>query len=392
MPLEVGHEGDRVTLRGELRRFDELRVVRAAVFDTIERGEHQQVTLDFAQCQALTPAAMLPLLPVVAGYRETAGASFELVEPQDDALKQQLIASNWAHFINPERYPLQPLADARPPARRFTAAAEIAPIVDDALAAAMSQPGVERADGAALEWAIYELADNVLRHAESPTGGFAQTTLNQESKRVELVIADGGGGLAGSMRIRDHEQALVRAVARDGLLGSFRIAKLSGGEFELNSGFALLHASRSGPDEYKTRKRRIRYSGTVVRCEIAVDHPDLLARALSFPKRSHKPRPDNEAATATLSIATEAAQEIGSRSGGQRVRGTVEQHLRENRSVTLDFSDIQMVSSGFADELLGSLFIELGPRAFMSWIQVRGANPVIDGLIDRAIMRRVRGE
>ena len=392
MPLEVGHEGDRVTLRGELRRFDELRVVRAAVFDTIERGEHQQVTLDFAQCQALTPAAMLPLLPVVAGYRETAGASFDLVEPQDDALKQQLIASNWAHFINPERYPLQPLADARPPARRFTTAAEIAPIVDDALAAAMSQPGVERADAAALEWAIYELADNVLRHAESPTGGFAQTTLNEESKRGELVIADGGAGLAGSMRIRDHEQALVRAVAKDGLLGSFRIAKLSGGEFELNSGFALLHASRSGPDEYKTRKRRIRYSGTVVRCEIAVDNADLLARALSFPKRPHEPRPDNEAATATLSITTEAAQEVGSRAGGQRVRQTVEQHLRENRSVTLDFSDIQMVSSGFADELLGQLFINLGPRAFMSRIQVRGANPVIDGLIDRAIMRRVRGE
>ena len=392
MPLEVGHEGDRVTLRGELRRFDELRVVRAAVFDTIERGEHQQVTLDFAECQALTPAAMLPLLPVVAGYREAAGASFDLVEPQDDALKQQLIASNWAHFINPERYPLQPLADARPPARQFTTAAEIAPIIDDALAAATSQPGVERGDAAALEWAIYELADNVLRHAESPTGGFAQTTLNQESKRMELVVADGGVGLAGSMRIRDHEQALTRAVAKDGLLGSFRIAKLSGGEFELNSGFALLHASRSGPDEYKTRKRRIRYSGTVVRCEVAIDNPDLLARALSFPNRSHEPRPDNEAATATLSITTEAAQEIGSRAGGERVRGTVEQHLRENRSVTLDFSNVPMISSGFADELLGQLFINLGPRAFMSRIQVRGANPVIDGLIDRAIMRQVREE
>jgi len=390
MPLEVGHEGDRVTLRGELRRFDELRVVRAAVFDTIERGEHQQVTLDFAQCQALTPAAMLPLLPVVDGYRETAGASFDLVEPQDDALKQQLIASNWAHFINPERYSLHPLADGQPPARRFTTVAEIAPIVDDALATAMSQPGIERSDAAALEWAIYELADNVLRHAESPTGGFAQTTLNQESKRVELVIADGGVGLAGSMRIRDHEQALTRAVAKDGLLGSFRIAKLSGGEFELNSGFALLHASRSGPDEYKTRKRRIRYSGTVVRCEIAVDSADLLARALSFPTRSHKPRPDTEATTATLSIATEAAQEIGSRSGGQRVRQTVEQHLHEGRGVTLDFSNVPMVSSGFADELLGQLFINLGPRAFMDQIQITHTTPIIDGLIDRAILQRAQ--
>lgn len=392
MPLEVGHEGDRVTLRGELRRFDELRVVRAAVFDTIERGEHQQVTLDFAECRALTPAAMLPLLPVVAGYREAAGASFDLVEPQDDALKQQLIESNWAHFINPERYPLHPLADARPPARQFTTAAEIAPVVEDALAAAMSPPGVERGDAAALEWAIYELADNVLRHAESPTGGFAQTTLNQESERVELVIADGGIGLAGSMRIRDHEQALTRAVAKDGLLGSFRIARLSGGEFELNSGFALLHGSRSGPDEYKTRKRRIRYSGTVVRCEAAIDTPDLLARALSFPKRSHKPHPDNEADAATLSISAEAAQEIGSRAGGQQVRQIVEQHLHEGRNVTLDFSNIPMISSGFADELLGHLFINLGPRAFMSRIQVRGANPVIDGLIDRAIMHRARGE
>ena len=151
-----------------------------------------------------------------------------------------------------------------------------------------------------------------------------------------------------------------------------------------------MHASRSGPDEYKTRKRRIRYSGTVVRCEIAVDNPDLLARALSFPKRSHKPHPDNEAATATLSIATEAAQEIGSRAGGQRVRQTVEQHLHENRSVTLDFSNVPMVSSGFADELLGSLFTDLGPRAFMSRIQISHTTPTIDGLINRAILQRAQ--
>ena len=407
MTLEVGHDGNRVTLRGALRRFDELRVISAALFDAIGRRGQRAVTLDFSACEEFTPATMLPLLPVVAGYREVSGATFELVAPEDEGLKRLLIDSNWAHFIDPERYAINEEAGGQVPAQRFGGETEMGAIVAGVMDLLLPRMDVEREALAALEWSMYELMDNVLCHAESPTGGFAQASVDAQSGRVEFVVADGGIGVAESMRIRDHEQALARAIAEggtrdraahagDGLFGAFRAATLSGGQFEINSGFGLLYGSREGPEEYRTGKRRIRYSGTAVRCEVGVGDAGLLGRALGFGDRAYEPleesaqRGSGAGEVAPFSIREEAAQDVGSRSGGRRVRELVEERLRVDGEAVLDFGGVAVISSGFADEVLGRLFAAMGPRAFMSRVRVRHANAVIDGLIDRAILRRVR--
>ena len=104
MPVQVEQHENRVVVRGELRRFDELRVISAALFDRIERRGYAEVTLDFTGCNAATEAAMLPLLPVLVDYRETHGVRFHMVEPDHDALRRLFLNANWAHFIDPERY------------------------------------------------------------------------------------------------------------------------------------------------------------------------------------------------------------------------------------------------------------------------------------------------
>ena len=58
--------------------------------------------------------------------------------------------------------------------------------------------------------------------------------------------------------------------------------------------------------------------------------------------------------------------------------------------VVVDFTDVSVISSSFADEVFGRLFLDLGPRAFMSRIVLRNVDPTIDGLIDRAIVQRTR--
>ena len=401
MTVQVEQHENRVVVRGELRRFDELRVISAALFDTIERRGHPQAALDFSACEAAAPDVMTPLLPVVAGYRESGGASIELTPPDDDQLKRQFIDANWAHYLDPERYPLIADAGEQPPARRFASETDLEPIVAEVTELLLTQTQVERESLAALEWLMYELMDNALSHAQPPGGGFAQAALDTQSGRVEFVVADGGIGVAESMRIRDHEHALASAVAEggtrdraahtgDGLFGSFSMAALSGGDFEINSGFGLLHTWSEGPDAYRTRKRRIRYSGTAVRCELPVSDPKLLSRALGFRERPYEPLDAPELAT-PFSIRDEAAQYLGSRAGGQRVREIVEERLRSDGATTLDFAGVAMISSGFADELVGRLFAELGPRAFMSRVQIHNVNATVDGLIERAILQRAVG-
>jgi len=68
----------------------------------------------------------------------------------------------------------------------------------------------------------------------------------------------------------------------------------------------------------------------------------------------------------------------------------IENLLREHRPVIIDFDGVGVVSSSFADEVFGRLFVEMGPRAFMIRIQMRNVDPTVEGLIDRAIMQRTR--
>ena len=408
--MPVNWDADRIVMRGRLTRFDELRRICAGLFDRIEQRGYADVTLDFAGCDAATEAAVLPLLPILVDYRETQGVRFELVEPERDELRRLFLNANWAHFINPERYALRGQFAEQVPAQRFVAAGEMDSIVNEVMHLLFARMSIERETLAALEWSMNELMDNVLSHAESSVGGFVQATAYDRAERVEFVVADAGIGVAESMRIRDAEDALRQAIAEagtrdrvsnmgNGLYGSFRIATLSGGQFEINSGHGLLYAPEPNVAEHTTRERRIPYNGTAVRCGVGVNDPDLLAKALVFGGRTHEPPYDyverrygGEGDEMVFSVKDELGQDLGSRSGGRRARQVVENLLREDREVVLDFSDIPVISSSFADEVLGRLFVQMGPRAFMSRIRIQNANPTIEGLIDRAILQRTRAE
>ncbi|WP_432815008.1 STAS-like domain-containing protein [Sphingorhabdus sp.] len=57
-------------------------------------------------------------------------------------------------------------------------------------------------------------------------------------------------------------------------------------------------------------------------------------------------------------------------------------------AVIIDFSDVSVISSSFADEVFGKLFLDLGPMKFMRMIQISNAASVVEALIDRAIALR----
>lgn len=93
---------------------------------------------------------------------------------------------------------------------------------------------------------------------------------------------------------------------------------------------------------------------------------------------------------AVFNMKERAARDFGSRQGGRRTRQAIENLLRKERAVTLDFAGVGVISSGFADEVFGRLFVEMGPRAFMTRIAMRNADGAVEGLIDRAIVQRTR--
>ena len=89
-------------------------------------------------------------------------------------------------------------------------------------------------------------------------------------------------------------------------------------------------------------------------------------------------------------VKDEAQRDLGSRQGGIRIRGVINNLLRSHTPVVLDFDGVGVISSSFADEVFGRLFVDMGPRAFMKRIEMRHVDPTVEGLIDRAIMQRTK--
>jgi hypothetical protein len=57
--------------------------------------------------------------------------------------------------------------------------------------------------------------------------------------------------------------------------------------------------------------------------------------------------------------------------------------------IIIDFTDVPLVSSSFADEVLGKLFMELGPMTFAQRLEFRNLSSIVRQLTDKAIAQRM---
>ena len=282
---------------------DDLPKLCAALHQAIGQDEDLEIALDFSGCTAVFQSAMLPLIPLVVRYRELQGINFALVPPLDRDLGRLFRNTNWAHHIDPGNHPPNRHLHGHVPALRFQGDGDNGQeaILGRVLELILGALDTSRDMLKAVEWSLGEIMDNVPMHAESPVGGFVQATAYTASNSVEFVVADAGIGIAASMGHDDDRAALREAItegvtrdrernAGNGLFGSYQVAVLSGGEFEIRSNRGVLQ--RTGTDSLDTGTPTAPYMGTSVRCKIGLDESGLLERALRFKGKPHDPPHD----------------------------------------------------------------------------------------------------
>ena len=401
---EISRSYDRISIKGSVTSYH-IRGLCASLFDAIEKRGFQCITLDFSSCDKIMEAMMLPIMPIIANYRRE-GVRFECILPQEKSLERLFINTNWAHHINPSKYPQTSYTGGHVPALNYTNIDESIVIFSRVMDMILGQLKVERTVLQAVEWALWEIMDNVSNHAESPVGGFVQATTYRVANRIEFVVADSGMGIPESIGIPEHKVALQEAIsegvtrdkemnAGNGLYGSYQVASLSGGVFEIHSLNGFLSHRPNG--EFVIRQERVPYNGTSVLCGIKFSESGILNKALRFKGKPHNPpydhiehRFENDAGQLVFNVKEEAKLDLGSRQGGQRIRIMIENLLQEKRPIILDFHGISIISSSFADEVFGRLFVEMGARAFMELIKMRNVDMTVNGLIDRAIVQRTK--
>jgi anti-sigma regulatory factor (Ser/Thr protein kinase) len=411
-PLGLQTTGNRLSISGQLGTRDFRRVLAAMHKLTTGQG-YQDIELDFTGCTAAYGGPILAIAAQTKRYL-IGGLDVDLILPKEERLNRLFLNANWANLIDPRRYdPGNYRGFAQIPVMQFRTGQdqyEAVTLVTEKILSALSS--FDRNHLKAIEWSLNEITDNVINHAQSPIGGLVQiTNFGREQKAIEFCVCDAGIGIPTSLRsghqeIRSDQEALDKAiregVTRDkrvgqgnGLYGSWRITQISGGSFEIHAGNASLS---SWPDALHIRPEVIPVVGSLVVTRISYGKTLSLEEALKFGGKSHDPvdyvqvaYEEDEEGLVIFPLAREA-QGFGSRSAAMPVRQKLKNLLRicDGKRIGIDFSDVPIISSSFADEVFGKLFVELGALGFMKAFEFRKVDSTIQGLINRSIEQRAK--
>jgi hypothetical protein len=155
-------EANRIIFEGNLR--EDTRSALVCIFQLIRKLGYQDVTLDFSAARYVDADMMLPISSYAAYYRKNQ-IDFSLIEPVDPVLRRLFINTNWAHFIDPQKYALNNRRRSNNlPALQFLDGDAQNDVVNQAMEILMETIKVqERTQLKALEWALNEITDNVLK-------------------------------------------------------------------------------------------------------------------------------------------------------------------------------------------------------------------------------------
>lgn len=418
VPSVVVAKGNRIRFVGRVNALAHRQFLSCV--HECRNGGHEDVVLDFSTCESAFPVGMIPLLASAdALRREKVGVSVAL--PGREELARLFLNANWAHFLDPAHYSRSETSHQRHlAARRFNDFDQQQRLVNAFMDVVMRNMPLARDVIAGLEWSINEITDNVLNHAECEEGGIVQVSTFTEARKIAFGVADSGRGILSSLReghpdLRTDAQALGEAmkagVTRDpdagqgnGIAGALRIATMSGGRFEITSGLAQVVARTdqtgdlpsSADARVHEREEPERFTGTVVYAELGLDVQFHLSEALGFSGEPHQPTDvielqyETESGDALVLELRKESKGFGSRPAGRQLRTKCLNLLNAEpaKPLVLDWTAVPLVSSSFADELVGKLFAALGPLAFSARVRNVGMEAIVRGLVDKAIMQR----
>jgi anti-sigma regulatory factor (Ser/Thr protein kinase) len=374
--------------------------------------------LDFSECTEAYPNSLLPILANVQVLIQR-GAKTQCILPKNESTRKLFLNANYAYFLSPDEYSLSDTARYRHLAcRRFLSDKEQRAAVNDTIDVVMRTLELSRDMIGGLEWTLNEITDNVLNHAQSPVGGFVQLTTYLRAKRIEFCVADVGRGVLSTLReafpnLRTDRNAIDEAVRAgitrnkdigqgNGLSGTLKIAIAAKGSLSITSGVDTTVWTPGGVQHLPSSPYSQAYTGTLVDVQTSTASPFDLTQVLSgwgspesvTPTGPVELRYASHTSNVLPIIMVREESGFGSRRAGSQMRIKCKNLLQAmpDHTLVIDWDGIQMISSSFADEFVGKLFVDLGPITFMSKVKQTNAMPVVQSLLDRAILQRTQQE
>lgn len=259
-----------------------------------------------------------------------------------------------------------------------------------------------------LEWCMNESIDNVLQHSMSKKG-FVMAQLHKQNKSFNFCVFDAGIGIFNSLKDSKHapdnplnaiQMAIKERITRDerigqgnGLWGLSQIIKETNGRLLISSGGSRYTYENSlesvvNSGDFNLGKQ---HGTTMIDFQLDYSSPIDVTRALNgyIPIDLWLEHHENNRGEIILDVAKES-NGTGTRKSAEKMRTLTINCLKQNHNtVNLDFTNVNMLSSSFADELIGKLIAELGFSNFMEHIIISNLNAFNSAIVNRSVGQRM---
>jgi hypothetical protein len=180
----------------------------------------------------------------------------------------------------------------------------------------------------------------------------------------------------------------------NGLFGAFQVSRVSEGYMEIHSGYGNLYYNKK--QGLHIRTEQIPYPGTLIIACIDFSDPGLLGQALRFGGKPHyridyiETKFEDAKGEKVIFALIEETKSFGSRKAAMPINTKLKNlsSLCSDCKIFIDFKGVPVVSSSFADEVFGKLFVEMGPLRFLQKFEFMNISETVRSLIDRAIILR----
>ena len=388
----------------EIKRLDHAKAVSDFIRimnDAVNERGYKTLTLDFKRVQGFYPNAVVPLAGILQYFQKEKGVEFEIMN------ERHIVNTN---LLTPKRFN----GDSRYILNRvwfFSTSEEVAKIVDAYIGELQKSAQFYKGVLNAIEWSLNEVLDNVIQH--SKTGfGYVMGQLHSNSKNIAFTVFDSGQGIYNSMKESEHHPrstidaitlAIQEEVTRDknigqgnGLFGLHSIVKQGKGKLVITSGSGSYIYSTTDVKTYdKLPFISIKTPGTIVDFQLNYAKDMSLDKALVFRGKQyelinfHYEDLEDEYGRIEYRI-IDHSEGTGTRDAAIRVKNEVLNILsEEQKPITLDFTDVEVISSSFADELLAKLFLTLGMFQFNNLIKLKGLDKSQQLILQRSVLQRI---
>ncbi len=267
-----------------------------------------------------------------------------------------------------------------------------------------------------IELCLHEIMDNVLNHSlpesagnETPIG-YVMAQCHQENKTIAIAVHDNGQGILNSFNNSSYhpetaKQAIELALTKNvtngrgagrGMWMLSSIVSSSRGMIEISSESAryrLVHNDEGAEAKPVFSKIGSEIKGTTtVDFRLRADRPIDIGNALD----GHIPvdlwLEDHEIDDHSIRFSVrEESRGTGTRHAAKQFRNVVFNAIaQKGHRAILDFEGTGIISSSYADELLGKLIDDFGLVRFMERFQLCNVSDTNALIIDEALGTRVR--